>query len=77
MYKYLKRVKLPIIPNHFTMTNEQRSSFSFDWMETETLIKQIFMMDIFIGATVDNNIFNGTENVIYMGRIFQSSPLPR
>lgn len=76
-YKYLKKVKLPIVPNYFTLTDDQKLSFSFDWMKTETLIKQNFMMDVFIGAVVDNNIFNGTENVIYVGRIFQSTPLPR
>lgn len=77
MYKYLVRAKLPIIPNYFNITEDAKSNFSFDWMKTETLIKQIFMMDVFIGATVDSNIFNGTENVIYVGKIFQKTPLPR
>lgn len=77
MYKYLTYAKLPIVPNYFVLTEDQKSNFSFDWMQTETVIKRIFMMDVFVGALVDNNIFNGSENVIYVGKIFQTTPLPR
>ncbi|CAH1159649.1 unnamed protein product [Phaedon cochleariae] len=76
MYQYLKRVNLPLLPSYITKTEAEKANFIFDWMKSETRIKQIFMMDIFIGAAVDANIFNGSENVIYIGQIYQKCPLP-
>ncbi|KAJ8983447.1 hypothetical protein NQ317_013320 [Molorchus minor] len=46
-------------------------------MRTETLLKQVFMMDVFIGFAVDANIYNGSENVIYIGLPYNTCPLPR
>lgn len=77
MNKYLKRAKLPVVPSIFTIPSTQRETFAFNWMKSETLIKQIFMMDVFIGFVVDANIYNGSENVIYMGQLYQQCPLPR
>lgn len=77
MNKYLKRAKLPVVPSLFTVSDTERDSFTFNWMKTETLIKQIFMMDVFIGFAVDANIYNGSENVIYVGQLYQRCPLPR
>ncbi|KAG5890093.1 hypothetical protein JTB14_003656 [Gonioctena quinquepunctata] len=76
LYQYLQRVKLPVIPSYISNTEEEKASFSFDWMKSETRIKQVFMMDLFFGAVVDANIFNGSENVIYTGVIYQKCPLP-
>ncbi|VEN34128.1 unnamed protein product, partial [Callosobruchus maculatus] len=77
MYPYLKRSNLPLVPNYITLGGQERDDYTFDWLKTETRIKQIFMMDVFIGIEVGANIYNGTENVIYIGVIFQTCPLPR
>ncbi|XP_018561401.1 endothelin-converting enzyme homolog [Anoplophora glabripennis] len=76
MNKYLKRARLPVIPSLFTVTDTEKETFTFNWMKTETLIKQIFMMDVFIGFAVDANIYNGSENVIFVGQLYQKCPLP-
>ncbi|XP_074037562.1 endothelin-converting enzyme homolog isoform X2 [Leptinotarsa decemlineata] len=76
MYQYLQRANLPIVPNYLTKTDEDKATFTFDWMKSETRIKQIFMMDVLFGAIVDANIYNGSENVIYAGQIYQKCPLP-
>ncbi|KAJ8915864.1 hypothetical protein NQ315_015475 [Exocentrus adspersus] len=76
MYKYITRAKLPVVPSLFTLADTEKDTFSFDWVKSETLIKQIFMMDVFIGFVIDANIYNGSENVIYIGQLYQKCPLP-
>lgn len=75
--KYLRRARLPVVPSIFTVPAAERATFTFNWMKSETLIKQSFMMDVFIGFVVDANIYNGSENVIYVGQLYQKCPLPR
>ncbi|CAH1963551.1 unnamed protein product [Acanthoscelides obtectus] len=76
IYPYLKKSNLPLIPNYITLSQEERDAYVFDWVQSETNIKRIFMMDVFIGVDVGANVYNGTENVIYVGVIFQTCPLP-
>lgn len=74
IYKYLKQVKLPIVPNFFnkSLTND----FKFDWLSTEVLINKIFGMDTFLHLVVDASIYQRNSNVIYMGMPAAGSPLP-
>ncbi|CAH1103990.1 unnamed protein product [Psylliodes chrysocephalus] len=74
MYPFLVKMNLPIIPNF--MTAKDKSKIQFNWMLTDALAKQILLMDIFIGVAVGPNIFNGSQNVLYIGQIYQTSPLP-
>ncbi|CAG9762242.1 unnamed protein product [Ceutorhynchus assimilis] len=73
LYEILKILDLPIIPNFF---NAPAKDFKFDWAKTEVAMKQVLAMDVFIGFTVGPNIFKRNENVMYLGVLFQSCPLP-
>lgn len=67
VYKYLNEVDLPIIPNYFSLkTEDERKDFKFDWLKREASIKKTFYMDVFMGFLVEPNIFNRTQNVMYI-----------
>ncbi|XP_060530222.1 endothelin-converting enzyme homolog [Cylas formicarius] len=72
MFKYLKMVGLSLVPSVFAP--DLGSNFS--WVKTEASIKQVFAMDVFIGFTVQPNIFKREQNVIYLGVLYQNCPLP-
>lgn len=67
---------LPVVPNFFNKSLNQQN-FQFDWAKTEVSLKLVLAMDIFIGFTVQPNIYKRNENVIYLGVLYQSCPLPR
>ncbi|XP_018319992.1 endothelin-converting enzyme homolog isoform X2 [Agrilus planipennis] len=75
IYDYLKIVGLPLIPSLFE--SESNETYKFDWIITEAKIRKTFSMDTLIGFTVDANIYNRNETVIYIGRPSISSQLPR
>lgn len=72
LYHYLSSIDLPIVPTFFDSRDDK-----FDWMRSEVLLKTVLAMDVFIGFTVQPNIFKRDQNVIYVGLLFQSCPLPR
>ncbi|CAG9861144.1 unnamed protein product [Phyllotreta striolata] len=74
IYPYLGKLNLPIVPSLLNASNS--SAVKFDWLRTDALAKQYLLMDLFIGATVGPNIFNGSQNVLYVGKIYQTTPLP-
>lgn len=75
LYEYIKMVNLPVIPNFFNKTLDVKT-FQFDWAKVEAKMKIVLAMDSFIGFTVQPNIFRRNENVIYLGVLYQSCPLP-
>jgi hypothetical protein len=77
IYKYLQEVDLPSVPSIFTKTEQEIEDFKFDWLKSETMIKKFFAMDVLIGFFVEANIFNRSENVMYIGVPGLRCPLPR
>lgn len=75
LYKYLKAVNLPVLPDFFNNISNTKDT-KFDWIKSEVLIKTVLAMDLFVGFTVGPNIFKRDQNVIYVGVLFQSCPLP-
>ncbi|RZB39536.1 neprilysin-like, partial [Asbolus verrucosus] len=76
VYKYLQEVGLPQIPSLLTKTDEEIADFKFDWLKADAVIKKTFAMDVLIGFGVDANIYNRSENVMYIGVPGQRCPLP-
>ncbi|XP_072385785.1 endothelin-converting enzyme 1 isoform X1 [Diabrotica undecimpunctata] len=74
IYPILEKLNLPTIPTYLTDPNDK--NFVFDWPRTETLIKNYLLMDVFMGVDVASNVFNGSENVLYVGQLSKTSPLP-
>ncbi|XP_050300077.1 neprilysin isoform X2 [Anthonomus grandis grandis] len=74
LVKYLNMTGLPTIPSYFNTILTK--DFQFDWVRTEVLLKVVLAMDVFIGFTVQPNIFKRNESVIYVGVLYQSCPLP-
>lgn len=77
IYKYLKLVNLPLIPNYLVKDEKERKDFKFDWLKCEADLKKTFYMDVFIGFIVQANIYNRSENVLYLGTRGLQCPLPR
>lgn len=76
LYKYLKKVNISAVP-HFLDVNKRNESFSFNWLKTEVAIKKTFYMDVFIGFTVDSNMYERSNYSMYIGTPGNSCPLPR
>ncbi|KAJ3659201.1 hypothetical protein Zmor_010902 [Zophobas morio] len=76
VYKYLKEVDLPTIPSLFTKTDQELEDFQFDWLKSEATIKKTFAMDVLIGFFVQPNMYNRSENVMYIGVPVTPCPLP-
>ncbi|XP_044254870.1 endothelin-converting enzyme homolog isoform X2 [Tribolium madens] len=76
IYKYLKEADLPSVPSLVTKTDEEIAEFQFDWLKSDAVIKKTFAMDVLIGFVVDSNIFNQSENVMYIGVPGLRCPLP-
>lgn len=74
LVNYLKKVNLPVIPTYFSESPD--ADFKFDWIKTEVELKKTFATDTFIGLLVDADIYNRSNNVIYMGTPDSNSPLP-
>uniref|UniRef100_A0AAR5PYJ0 Endothelin-converting enzyme 1 n=2 Tax=Dendroctonus ponderosae TaxID=77166 RepID=A0AAR5PYJ0_DENPD len=73
LYDVLSLTNLPLVPSFF---NQTPSSGQFDWIKSEILLKLVLAMDVFIGFTVQPNLYRRNENVMYMGVLYQSCPLP-
>lgn len=76
LYKHLEAVDLPLVPSLLTKTEDEIASFKFDWLKSDAVIKKAFAMDVLIGFAVEANIFNRSENVMYIGVPGQRCPLP-
>ncbi|XP_066145515.1 endothelin-converting enzyme homolog [Euwallacea fornicatus] len=72
LYDYLAMVNLPIVPSFINRSNNTQ----FNWVKTEVSMKMVLAMDLFIGFTVQPNIFKRDQNVIYLGILLQNCPLP-
>ncbi|XP_057672734.1 endothelin-converting enzyme 1 isoform X2 [Diorhabda carinulata] len=75
IYGVLEKISLPIVPGFMTVARND-SAYFFDWWKVDAQVKRILLMDIFIGVSVSPNNYNGSENVLYVGQIYQTSPLP-
>lgn len=69
-------VNLSMVP-HLLDVKKRDDSFSFDWLKTEVVIKKMFYMDIFIGFTVDSNMYERSNYSMYIGTPGNMCPLPR
>lgn len=74
--RYLNETGLPIIPSIFTKTEEEQQQLKFDWLKVEAQLKKTYGMDVFFGFQVSANLYNISENVIYLGTPGAKSPLP-
>ncbi|XP_066245414.1 neprilysin isoform X2 [Euwallacea similis] len=72
LYDYLAMINLPIVPSFIN----QSENTQFNWVKAEISMKIVLAMDVFIGFTVQPNIFKRDQNVMYLGIQFQSCPLP-
>lgn len=77
IFKYLKLAGLPIIPTFLNFTDVDYSTYKFDWINTEVALTKILAMPLFIGISIEPNVFNTTENCIVLGVPDMESPLPR
>ncbi|XP_017772968.1 PREDICTED: neprilysin-11 [Nicrophorus vespilloides] len=75
IYKYLKEVGLPEIPSYFSGKSVD-DDIDFDWIEVSVKLKQIFAMNLFIQFDIDADIYNRSNNVLYIGSGISSAPLP-
>ncbi|KAG5890095.1 hypothetical protein JTB14_003658 [Gonioctena quinquepunctata] len=75
MNKYLKKVKLPVLPNFILKTVEERENYIFNWMKSEALIKKYFKLDVFIGASVTVDAYNVSQKILSIGSVGAKCPL--
>lgn len=73
--KYLRAANLSTMPQFFN--NTKSSSFTFDWVRADVAIKKLFYMDIFVGVTVDSNVYDNSNNSFYLGTPGHDCPLPK
>lgn len=71
-------VGLPAIPAFMNMTEDvDIRNYTFDWIKTEALMTRVLDLQLFIGFTVEPNVFNTSKNCMVMGVPSMDSPLPR
>ncbi|KAF2902883.1 hypothetical protein ILUMI_03304 [Ignelater luminosus] len=75
LFKYLKKLHLPTLPRFFN-SNTSKNSSSFDWIKREVAMRTTLGAGVFVDLLVGPNIYNTTENVIYMGFPNSNSLLP-
>lgn len=69
---------MPLIPHMLDVKNGgNEARYVFDWIKAEAVIKKVFYMDIFIGFTVDANMFDRSNFSMYVGTPAATCPLPR
>lgn len=78
IFKYLNLVGLPAIPAFMNMTEDvDFKNYKYDWIKTEAAMTRLLDLQLFIGFTVEANVFNTSQNCILMGVPSMGSPLPR
>lgn len=73
--KYLKQANLSTVPQFLKTTKS--AGFTFDWLRADVAIKKVFYMDVFVGVTVDSNVYDTSNNSIYLGTPGHDCPLPK
>lgn len=73
--KYLRAANFSTVPQIFNTTKS--GSFTFDWLRADVTIKKFFYMDVFIGVTVDSNVYDNSNNSFYLGTPGHDCPLPK
>lgn len=76
VYKYLDMLNLSVVP-HLLDVKKRDDNFTFDWLKTEVDIKKLFYMDVFVGFTVDTNMYERSKYSMYIGTPGNMCPLPR
>lgn len=74
--KYLHEANFSTVPQFFNSTKSD-DSFKFDWLRADVAIKKVFYMDVFVGVTVDSNVYDNSNNSFYVGTPGQDCPLPK
>lgn len=65
------------MPRYFTLNEDDKKKFEFDWLKADVKIKKIFAKDLFLEFAVDSDVYNRSINVMYLGSSRSLSPLPR
>lgn len=73
--KYLRQANLSVVPQFLNASKS--GGFRFDWLRAEAAVKKVFYMDVFIGVTVDSNVYDTSNNSLYLGTPGHDCPLPR
>ncbi|XP_022902040.2 neprilysin [Onthophagus taurus] len=76
IFKYLKLIELPSVPKIFNATEQEVDSYQFDWIKADVNSKKMFATDLFVQFLVDADIFNRSQNVMFLGSSRATSPLP-
>lgn len=71
----MREANFSIVPQFFNKSKSE--SFTFDWLKMDVLIKKLFYMDVFIGMTVDSNVYDTSNNSFYLGTPGHDCPLPK
>lgn len=77
VFKYLSLVGLPTAPTYLNLSDTSTNNFKFDWLSTEVSLIKILAMPLFIGISIEPNVYNTSVNCIVLGVPDMESPLPR